>query len=150
MSYLLSTFTEVAVIDSRITSGTVSIPLTSSIPNRTFTVKDFYGAASNSTIILQTQAPDVFENGSSNLVINNNFGAITLYSGETGIWNVLTGSIQNSMTVSSLITSTLSISSYTFAINSNSFTLQNNTSTLLRFTGGNLNVSSMTLSSFSL
>ena len=150
MSYLLSTFTEVAEIDSRITSGLVTLPLTSSIPNRTFTVKDFYGAASNSTIILQTQFPDVFENGLSNLVINNNFGAVTLYAGDVGIWNVLTGSIQNSMTVSSLVTSTMSISSYTFAINSNSFTIQNNTSTLLRLTGGNVNVSSITLSSFSL
>jgi len=150
MSYLLSTFTEVAEIDSRITSGVVTLPLTSSIPNRTFTVKDFYGAASNSTIILQTQAPDVFENGLSNILINNNFGAVTLYSGETGTWNVLTGSIQNSMTVSSFVTSTMAISSYTFAINSNSFTIQHNASTLLRLTQGNINVSSITLSSFSI
>jgi len=116
MTSLLSTFTEIAQIDSRKRSGTVAIPLTTEIPNRLFTIKDTYGSAENSTITLITQGSDLFENGLNIMTISNNFGAVTLYSGITNRWSIISGSTQSgttqnitqtSINLSSLTTSTL-------------------------------------------
>jgi hypothetical protein len=96
MSSLLSTFTEIAQIDCRKRSGTVAIPLTTEIPNRVITIKDTYGSAENSTITLITQGSDLFENGLNMITISNNFGSVTLYSGITNRWSIISASTQNS------------------------------------------------------
>lgn len=148
MSYV-STFTEVVEIDSRILSGAMTMPLTSEIPGRVITIKDIYGTSLKSTITIQAQVPDVFENGTRSLVINNAFGTTTLYAG-SGVWNVLTGTVLNSAAINSLYVSTINVSSYTLAASANSFVLQNNGTNLLEVNQGGINTSSVTTSSLSL
>jgi hypothetical protein len=109
MSFLLSTFTEIAQVDSRTRTGTIAIPLTTEIPNRVFTVKDTYGASENSTITLVTQGSDLFENGLNTMIVSNNFGSVTLYSGITNRWSIISGTILTAMNVSSLTASTIFI-----------------------------------------
>jgi len=109
MSFLLSTFTEIAQVDSRTRTGTIAIPLTTEIPNRVFTVKDTYGVSENSTITLVTQGSDLFENGLNTMIVSNNFGSVTLYSGITNRWSIISGTILTAMNVSSLTASTIFI-----------------------------------------
>jgi hypothetical protein len=49
MSGTVSTTTEVILVDSRIRSGTVTLPLSSEIPYRILSVKDAYGNANVSS-----------------------------------------------------------------------------------------------------
>jgi len=147
-SYLLNTNTEVVEIDSRYKSGTVTLPRCSHILKRILTFKDIYGAAYNSTITIETQGDDLFENGSQTYQINVNFGSVTLYVGSSNTWNVLTGSALDSLVVNGLYTSTIQISSYTIAPISNTLAIQHNGSNFLTVSNsGTLTLSSLRASS---
>ena len=88
----ISTATIVKMIDTRSISGAITLPLTTQIPYRVITLKDIYGTAAVSSIIVTTQGTDVFENGLSSITLADAFETTTLYAGQPGYWYVIGGS----------------------------------------------------------
>ena len=80
------------MIDTRSISGAITLPLTTQIPYRVITLKDIYGTAAVSSIIVTTQGTDVFENGLSSITLADAFETTTLYAGQPGYWYVIGGS----------------------------------------------------------
>jgi hypothetical protein len=107
MAYLLSTFTEVGLIDTRNNPGTITLPTTTSIPFRTITVKDIYGNFSKKALTLSTQFGDSFEDGATSKTFSNDFAVMQLYAGGNNKWYILAGSVQTSQLVSSLRVSSI-------------------------------------------
>jgi hypothetical protein len=99
-----STFTEIGMIDARTYNGIITLPVTSSILGRVVTLKDIYGASSNSTITISTTGLDVFEDGSSSKTFNTAFESMTLYAGQPGYWYTLGGSLLNTANIGTLST----------------------------------------------
>ena len=110
MSFL-STATGVAVIDARTRSGTITLPLTSQIPNRYLQFKDLYGAFSRSSLTVSTQAGEAFDDGTTSKVYTDPFTFLNLYAASTTRWAVLGGTQTISQTISSLNVSSLTIGS---------------------------------------
>ena len=107
MSALFSTFTEVGMVDARNRPGTLTLPLTTQIPYRTLTIKDIYGAANFSTITVQTQGPDVFEDGTTSKLLTDAYETFTVYAGQAGRWYITGGTKIAAMTVGTLNVSTV-------------------------------------------
>ena len=84
-----STFSEVGMLDARLKSGSITLPLTTDIPYRILTLKDIYGAAAYNTIILTTQGSDVFEDGATTRTLTIAYQNITLYAGRPGTWYII-------------------------------------------------------------
>lgn len=102
-----STFTEIGMIDARTYNGTVTLPVTSSILGRIVTLKDIYGASSNSTITVQTTGLDRFEDGTSTKLFNTAFESITLYAGQAGSWYTIGGSFLTTANIGAVYVSSL-------------------------------------------
>ena len=111
MSGTVSTTTEVILVDSRIRSGTVTLPLSSQIPYRILTVKDAYGNANVSSITIQTQGSDTFENGATSLTLALPYEQITVYAGLSDKWIVQSGSRSFGFTASTISTTYANIGS---------------------------------------
>ena len=88
----MSTATAVTMLDVRAGSGAITLPLTTEIPYRVITIKDAYGAAALSSITINTQGTDVFENGASSITLTNTYDTTTLYAGLPGYWYTIGGS----------------------------------------------------------
>ena len=88
----MSTATAVTMLDVRAGSGAITLPLTTEIPYRVLTIKDTYGAAALSSITINTQGNDVFENGASSITLTNTYDTTTLYAGMPGYWYTIGGS----------------------------------------------------------
>ncbi len=88
----MSTATAVTMLDVRAGSGAITLPLTTQIPYRVITIKDAYGAAALSSITINTQGNDVFENGASSITLTNAYDTTTLYAGQSGYWYTIGGS----------------------------------------------------------
>jgi hypothetical protein len=88
----MSTATAVTMLDVRAGSGAITLPLTTQIPYRVITIKDAYGAAALSSITINTQGTDVFENGASSITLTNAYDTTTLYAGLPGYWYTVGGS----------------------------------------------------------
>ena len=88
----MSTATAVTMLDVRAGSGAITLPLTTQIPYRVITIKDAYGAAGLSSITINTQGTDVFENGTSSITLTNAYDTTTLYAGLPGYWYTVGGS----------------------------------------------------------
>ena len=84
MSYI-SSATTIAYVDVRSNSKTVFLPSTFNIAGKLVTVKDIFGSSGSNTITIATVGGDIFENGSSNQQINQQFGA-TQFVAQRGIW----------------------------------------------------------------
>ena len=107
MSALFSTFTEVGMVDARNRPGTLTLPLTTQIPYRTLTIKDIYGAANFSTITVQTQGPDVFEDGTTSKLLTDSYETFTVYAGQAGRWYITGGTKITAATIGTLNVSTV-------------------------------------------
>jgi hypothetical protein len=128
MSTQLSTFTELGLIDARASAGAITLPLSTQIPGRVLTFKDIYGAVANSTIVITTSSPDVFEDGTTYRTLTNPYDFLTVYTGSTGAWHVVGGNQFNWLrTVNQSNTGT----SYFNNISTNNFYALSNISTLI-------------------
>ena len=102
-----STFTEVGMVDARLQAGAITLPTTTSIPYRILTLKDVYGATTQSTVTIQTQAGDTFEDGTTSRALNASWASMSLYAGVPGIWYTIGGSVLTSASISSLTVSSI-------------------------------------------
>lgn len=103
-----SSFAEVALVDTRLRSGTIILPPISQIPYRVLSFKDVYGTLSNSTLVLSTQAGNTFEDSTTRLTLSNNYTFYSLYAASTK-WVLLNGSQTLVQTVSSLQVNSLQV-----------------------------------------
>ena len=134
MSTQLSTFTEFGLVDARASAGSIILPSSSQIPGRIISFKDIYGAVANSTILITTSSPDVFEDGTSYRTLTNPYDFLTVYAGSTGAWYVVGGNQfnwlrTNNFYASSNITGT-NISSLSYVATPNIFTTSTLTSNI--------------------
>jgi len=118
----ISNNTIVSLIDTQTNSGTVLLPKTSDIPYRAILFKDLYGTFDTKPLTLNTQSPDVFEDGTSVKRFNDKFTYLTLYADTShSKWVILNGTQNNSITVSTLngvqtgYISSLNVNALTFA-----------------------------------
>lgn len=109
----LSTATNLVFLNSAIRPGTITLPLTTTIPGRTLTLKDVTGAAAASTITVTTSGSDTFEDGTTTKTITTAFGTLAL-TGNGGKWYTTATSQPTSLTVSTLSTQTLAANSAIF------------------------------------
>ena len=79
------------LVDARASAGAITLPLSSQIPGRVLTFKDIYGAVTNSTIVITTSSPDIFEDGTNYRVLTNPYDFLTVYAGSTGVWYIVGG-----------------------------------------------------------
>ena len=138
MSFL-STNAGVIVVDSRTRPGTITLPLTTQIPQRVLQIKDLYGAFGRSSLTLSTQAGERFDDGTTSKVFTDPFTFLTFYAGSTTTWAQLGGTQTIQQTMSSLIVSSLTIGTgygwlqlppvQTLAISTNTFVGETATAT---------------------
>ena len=141
----LSTFTELGLVDARASAGAITLPSSTQIPGRILTFKDIYGAVANSTIIITTSSPDVFEDGTTYRTLINPYDFLTVYAGSTGAWYVVGGNQFNWIrTVNQSNTGT----SYFNNISTNFIYAISNVSTLITNTS-NLNATNITTTNIS-
>lgn len=100
-SVFVSSPAEIVVIDSRTRSGTITLPLTNSIPYRVVSFKDQYGSFSNSTLTLSTQVGESFDDGTTTKTFSNAFGFASLYA-TSSKWMVMNATTTQQQTISSL------------------------------------------------
>lgn len=106
----LSTATNLVFLDSAARPGTITLPLTTTIPGRTLTLKDVTGAAAASTITIVTSGSDTFEDGTTTKTITTAFGTLAV-TGNAGKWYTTATSQPTALTVSTLSTTTLAVNS---------------------------------------
>ena len=106
----LSTATNLVFLNSAIRPGTITLPLTTTIPGRTLTLKDTTGAASASTITISTSGAETFEDGTTTKTITTAFGSLSL-TGNGGKWYTTATSQPTALTVSTLSTQTFTTNS---------------------------------------
>ena len=108
MSASINISTDVVLADTRTRPGTITLPYTTDIPYRTFTIKDAYGTFGVNSLTVTTQGTDRFEDGTNTKVFTNNFSYISLY-GNTAIgkWQLLGSTQLTSINASSITTSTI-------------------------------------------
>ena len=134
--------TDLALINTTTNAGTITLPLSTSIPGRVITFKDITATFGRNTLTLNTTSPDTFEDGSVSKVLRESGGIIQLV-GTSNKWFVLAGTQQNTLNISSLLaisisTNTISsmnasVSTINFQNNVNSTLSLYQTSTLLYF-----------------
>ena len=107
MSVSLSTFTEVALVNTTSASGIIVVPPANSIPYRVVVFKDRLGTFQTNSLTLSTQGGNTFEDDTTTKIVNTRFGFISLYSDGVSKWHTLNGSQLVSMNISSLIVSTI-------------------------------------------
>ena len=106
--------TELALINTTTNSGTITLPSAITVPGRVISFKDNAGNFNNNSLTLICDGSDTFEDGTIQKVFYESFGSIQVVA--SGIkWFILSGVRQNSMTISSLITSTISTYSISFS-----------------------------------
>lgn len=106
--------TELALSDTTANAGTILLPATSLSPGRVITFKDIVGTFGVNTLTLSTTGSDTFEDGSTQKILRESNGVIQLVASDTK-WYILTGTIQHSVSVSTL--QTLKISSVSISTN---------------------------------
>jgi hypothetical protein len=111
MAALFSTTSGVAVVDTRTRPGTITLPLTTQIPNRYLQIKDLYGSFGVSSLTLSTQTGESFDDRTTSKILTDPFSYMTLYAASTGCWAVLGATQTIQQTVSSLVVSSITIGS---------------------------------------
>ena len=109
MASSIDTSTDVVLVDTRTSTGSIQLPLTTDIPYRVFTIKDAYGSFGTNSLTVTTQGLETFEDGATTKIFNTNFLSITLYGNtQNAVWQILssatttTTSIDASLGISSL------------------------------------------------
>lgn len=134
--------TDLALINTTANAGTITLPLSTTIPGRVITFKDITATFGQNTLTLNTTSPDTFEDGATTKVLSESGGIIQLV-GSSNKWFILAGTQQNTLNISSLLaisisTNTISsmnasVSTINFQNNVNSTLSLYQTSTLLYF-----------------
>ena len=110
--------TELALINTTTNSGTITLPSAITVPGRVISFKDSAGKFLTNNFTLICDGSDTFEDGTTQKVFYESFGSIQVVASATK-WFILSGVRQNSMTISSLITS--SILTYSISFSDGSF-----------------------------
>ena len=105
----LKTNTELFLANTTNNSGTINLPVASSIPGRVVEFKDSNGTFNSKNLTLVCNGSDTFEDSSSTKVMNTNRGNIQLVASGSK-WYILNGTQVNTFQVSSL--TTIGISSF--------------------------------------
>ena len=93
--------TELALINTNANAGTITLPSAASIVGRVINFKDSVAKFGTNALTLQTTDGDTFEDGSTTKIVHESNGIIQIVaSGNT--WYVLTGTQQNTLSVSTL------------------------------------------------
>jgi len=126
--------TELSLINTSANSGTITLPLASSIPGRVVEFKDIIGKFGTNTLTLNTSGSDTFEDGGTSKILKESYGSIQLVASGTK-WYLLNGTQVNTLQVSTLnanlissiniSTSAITASSITFIDNRNSTNFMN-------------------------
>jgi hypothetical protein len=106
--------TELALINTTTNSGTITLPSAITVPGRVISFKDSAGKFLTNNFTLICDGSDTFEDGTTQKVFYESFGSIQVVASGTK-WFILSGVRQNSMTISSLITSSILTNSITFS-----------------------------------
>lgn len=99
--------TDVLLLNTSSSSGSITLPKTLSTINRVLTIKDSIGRSANSTVTIQCSAGDSFETGSQSFTLNQNYGEITLLAGADEKWYNIGATYVFQGLVSSMYTSTV-------------------------------------------
>ena len=124
MSLLLNT--DLALINTITNAGTITLPLSTTIPGRVITFKDITATFGQKTLTLNTTNPDTFEDGATTKILKESGGIIQIV-GTSNKWYILAGTQQNTLNISSLLAtsiSTTTISSINASVSTINF--QNN------------------------
>jgi len=116
----LNSNTELGLINTTANAGSITLPSASISQGRVINFKDSVGRFGTNTLTLNTSGGDTFEDGSALKTLRENNGIIQIVASGT-TWYVLTGTQENSITVStlqSLNTSSVSISSGNLLVSS--------------------------------
>ena len=123
--------TDLALINTTTNSGTITLPLSTSIPGRVITFKDITATFGQKTLTLTTSGSDTFEDSSTTKILKESGGVIQLVA-SNGKYYVLAGTQQNTLNISSLFAnsiSTITISSMNASVSTINF--QNNLNSTL-------------------
>jgi len=115
--------TELALINTTANAGSITLPSASLSQGRVINFKDSVGRFGTNTLTLNTSGSDTFEDGGTSKKLQENNGIIQIVASGT-TWYVLTGTQENSVTVSTLQTlnvSSVSISSANLFVSSLQF-----------------------------
>ena len=120
MALLLNT--DLALITAN-NSGTITLPLASSIPGRVITFKDVLGTFGTNRLTLNTTGGDTFEDGGVSKVLSESYGYIQLVASDSK-WFILNGTQVNTIQVSAMTSinvSSFNISTASIGVSSLSF-----------------------------
>jgi hypothetical protein len=98
-------FAEFLPIDTRQRSGTILLPPVNAVPGRILTFKDMYGNFSLSSLTLSTLVGNTFDDNSSQKIMRETYGYVTLVSNGLTKWNIVEGTIFPMYTFSTLVNS---------------------------------------------
>ena len=93
--------TELALVNTNANSGSITLPDTSVSQGRVITFKDSFGQFGVNALTINTSGSDTFEDGTTSEVLRESNGIIQLVASGTK-WYILTGTIQNTLNVSTL------------------------------------------------
>ena len=99
--------TDLALINTTTNAGTITLPLSTTIPGRVITFKDITATFGQKTLTLNTTNPDTFEDGGTTKVLRESRGIIQIV-GTSNKWYVLAGTQQNTLNISSLLANSIS------------------------------------------
>ena len=103
MAATLSTNTIITLVDTRVNNGSINLPATSNIVNRTIYFKDLYGSFNTNYLQINTVGADTFEDGTSQKKFNDKYTNMLLHADTIrNKWLILGGTQQQSFTVSSI------------------------------------------------
>lgn len=94
---------DLVLVDTKLHSGTVVLPLTSQIPGRTITIKDSTGYCGKSTLTISTSGTDQFETGTNLYPLFTSYGSVKLVANE-GQWTIAQTAQPTYLTISTLKT----------------------------------------------
>ena len=97
----LNSNTEQAFINTTNNSGTITLPPASSSQGRVLTFKDAVGRFGVNALTLVCSGADRFEDGASSKVLRETYGIIQVVASGT-TWYILTGTQQNTVSVSTV------------------------------------------------
>ena len=103
---------EILLVNPTATGGTINLPLTTTLPYRTVTIKHI-GSTSLNGITLSTQGPDTFEDGTTSYVITRITTFVTFYANTVANkWVLVGGTNTFTQTISSLTVNTINGQTY--------------------------------------
>lgn len=103
---------EILLVNPTATGGTINLPLTSTLPYRTLTIKHI-GSTSLNGITIATQGPDTFEDGTTSYVFSRITTFVTFYANTSANkWVLVGGTNSFTQTISSLTVNTINGQTY--------------------------------------